>query len=96
MLILWRQVPARAEDRDEAQDRLYAEDFEEKIQRMVDTRLEERRPVSGAGGLWSHLGLLRMSGAIHSQAVKRPNFLILAIEAMKDMEATERVLKFRI
>ena len=40
-----RHVPESAEDRDDAQDRLYAEDLEEKIQRMVDERLD-----GGGGG----------------------------------------------
>ena len=45
-----RKVPERAEDRDEAQDRLYAEDLEARIQRMVDARFAEQRAVSGGGG----------------------------------------------
>ena len=43
--------PERVDEHDEGQDRLYAEDLEDRNQKMVDARLEARGMSSAAGGL---------------------------------------------
>ena len=82
-----RHVPERAESHNEAQDRNYAEDLEEKIERMVDAGLLRRDQSQEVVALWSHIGPLRMSGTICSLAVKCPTFVTLVARVVKDKSA---------
>ena len=44
-----RETPRRVEDHDETQDRIYAEDLEERIRRIVEARLAARNSVWRSG-----------------------------------------------